>query len=239
VIRAFCRDLGAHWTVEVWPRWWNAAGRWLIDWELRADGRPSKTEVAAALAAHRGASRYAGQVELSTAAGEAINWARACMRPGAAAIVDTETTGLDAGDVVIEIAAIDACTGQVLLDTLVNPGGVPVHPDARRVHGIGDAALAAAPAWAQVLPAFLTAVQERRIIAYNASFGTARIADTHQHAGLARALLPPLAQWDCLMEARSAWARIGHWLPLGGGHRALDDCLHAWQVMRAMAAPLR
>lgn len=90
------------------------------------------------------------------------------MRPGAAAIVNTETTGLGAGDVVIEIAAIDACTGQVLLDTLVNPGGVPVHSDARRVHGISDAALAGAPAWAQVAPAFLAAVQGRRIVAYNA-----------------------------------------------------------------------
>ena len=73
----------------MWPRWWNAAGRWLIDWELRADGHPSKSEVAAALTAHRGASRYTDQVELSTAAGEAIDWARARMRPGAAAIVDT------------------------------------------------------------------------------------------------------------------------------------------------------
>lgn len=57
--------------------------------------------------------------------------------------INTETTDLDG--VVIETAVVDACTGQVLLDTLVNPGGIPVSgwetPNwtSQRPHGAGPA----------------------------------------------------------------------------------------------------
>lgn len=237
IIRAFCQEVGSRWGVEVWPRFWNAADCWEIDWELREDGHPAKAEVGAALAAHRGASKYTASVTLSTAVGEVINWARACLRPGAAVVVDTETTDLDG--VVIEIAVVDACTGQTLLDTLVNPGGVPVGDGARAVHGISDDELAGAPGWADVLPAFLAAVGRRRILAYNAEFDSSVIAATHRHAGLPDAALPPRGRWDCLMNARSAWARVGYWMPLGGGHRALGDALDARTVLQAIAAPLR
>ncbi|GAA3169081.1 hypothetical protein ACFQES_48515 [Nonomuraea salmonea] len=52
-VRAFCAQLSADYSVEVWPHWWNAGDTWEIDWEYREDGHPTKTEVAAALAAHR------------------------------------------------------------------------------------------------------------------------------------------------------------------------------------------
>ena len=84
----------------------------------------------------------------------------------AAVVLDTETTDLDG--VVIEIAVVDACTGETLLDTLVNPGGVPVSAGARAVHGITDDELATAPCWADVVPRFLAAAGARRNLAYNA-----------------------------------------------------------------------
>jgi hypothetical protein len=149
---------------------------------------------------------------LSTEVGDVIRQARADLEPGAAVVLDTETTGLDG--VVIEIAVIDAATGQVLLDTLVNPGGVPVEDGARAVHGISDRELAAAPCWADVVPAYLAAVAGRRVLAYNAAFDRERIAVTHARAGLRAMQLPPSARWDCLMEARSAWLRVGRWFPL-------------------------
>jgi Exonuclease len=237
VIRAFCQDLGGRWGVEIWPSFSNRDDCWEIDWELREDGHPTKAEVAAALSAHRGAARHAGCIVLSTAVGEVINWARACLRPGAAVVVDTETTDLDG--VVIEIAAIDACTGETLLDTLVHPDGIPVSDGARAVHGISDAELQDAPRWAEVLPAFQAAVGSRRVLAYNASFDCGTIAATHRHAGLPPGALPPPGQWDCLMEARSTWARIGYWMPLGGGHRARGDALDARAVLQAIATPMR
>jgi hypothetical protein len=83
VIRAFCTQLAAAWQVEVWPHFWNAGGQWEIDWEQLPGGHPTKDEVAAALAAHPGASRHAGSVVLSTAVGEVIRQARADLEPAA------------------------------------------------------------------------------------------------------------------------------------------------------------
>ncbi len=50
-------------------------------------------------------------------------------------ILDIETT--DLWGVICELAVIDAHSGEVLIDTLVNPG-VPITPEAHWVHGIGD-----------------------------------------------------------------------------------------------------
>ena len=57
--------------------------------EQRADGHPTKAEVARALAAHRGASKHAGNIVLSTAVGDVIRQACADLKPRTACIVDT------------------------------------------------------------------------------------------------------------------------------------------------------
>jgi DNA polymerase III epsilon subunit-like protein len=150
--------------------------------------------------------------------------------------INTETSDLDG--IVVEIAVIDAATGQVLLDTLVNPDGVPVEPGARAVHGISDEELAGAPRWADVVPEFLAAVDGRRILAYNSVFDHSRVRATHAHAGLPMGQLPPFSRWDCLMEAQSVWLRIGRWLRLGAGHRARGDAEAARQVLLRLAAPI-
>ncbi|GAA2440633.1 hypothetical protein GCM10010191_65700 [Actinomadura vinacea] len=188
------------------------------------------------MAAHHGASQHSDRITLSTAVGDVIRQARADLEPGAAVVVDVETTGLDG--VVVELAVLDAATGEVLLDTLVNPGGVLVEEGARAVHGIDDDSLAAAPSWEQVLPGFLAAVGDRRLLAYNAAFDSARIAATHAHAGQDAAQLPALGRWGCLMEAQSTWLRIGRWLPLGGGHRARGDAEAACPVLQQLVAPV-
>ena len=66
----------------------------------------------------------------------------------------------------VEIAVLDAATGDVLLDTLVNPG-CPVQPAARWVHSIGDDQLAASPPLAEVWPRLLEATAGRTVLAYN------------------------------------------------------------------------
>ena len=87
--------------------------------------------------------------------------------PGAGVILDTETTDLDG--YVVEVAVLDAATGDVLLDTLVNPG-CPVQPAARWVHGINDGQLAESPPLAEVWPRLLAATAGRTVLAYNAEF---------------------------------------------------------------------
>ncbi|SDI46816.1 Exonuclease [Sinosporangium album] len=236
-VRAFCGRLSADYGVEVWPHWANTADLWEIDWEIRADGHPTKAEVAAALDAHRGAAGHRDRIVLSTQVGTVIRWARKCLEPGAAVVIDTETTGLDADDVVVELAVVDAATGEALMNTLVHPGGVSMSPGAQAVHGITGAELENAPSWDQVAPQFVASVQGREVLAYNAAFDLARIAATHRRSGLDTGQLPPADRWGCLMEARSIWARTGRWLPLGGGHRALDDAREARRVLQAIGTP--
>jgi hypothetical protein len=87
------------------------------------------------------------------------------------------------------------------------------------VHGIGDAELAAAPSWEEVASHFLAAIRGRHALAYNAPFDAGRILTTHSMAGLDVTELPRPDQWWCLMRARSVWARVGYWLPLGLSER--------------------
>jgi hypothetical protein len=238
VIRAFCAQLGAQHSVEVWPHWVNATDTWEIDWERRADGHPTKDEVTHAIGEHPAAASYRREIVLDTPAGEVIRWARAMLEPGAAVVLDTETTDLDG--VVIEIAVLDAATGEVLLDTLVDPAGTPINPAARAVHGITDVELAEAPAWAAVYPQLLQVIGDRHVLAYNAAFDCDVITRTTAAAGLDAAPLEQLRtgdRWGCLMNARSDWARLWRWLPLGGGHRARGDALDALRVLRMLGAP--
>lgn len=234
IVRAWCGQVSLDWEVEVWPRWFNAADRWEIDWEQTRDGHPTVDEVAASLRAHHGARVYARQISLSTKVGDVIRWARACLEPSTAVVVDTETTGL-IDPVIVEIAVIDAATGETLLDTLVNPAGAVMEVEARATHGISDAELADAPTWEQVVPRFTDVVRGRQILAYNAPFDRAAVDVSHTHAGLNTETLPPRDAWRCLMDARSTWARVGHRIPLGGGHRALGDARDARTVLQQLA----
>ncbi|MEV0650015.1 3'-5' exonuclease [Phytomonospora sp. NPDC050363] len=219
VVHRFAAEVRADFSVEVWT-WYHGAGGWEIDWERDENGGPSVAQVKAMLDADTAMAPYASHVQLSSQAGAAIRWARAMLEPGAAVIVDTETTDLFGR--VIEIAVIDAATGATLLDTLVNPG-VPIEPGAQAVHGLRDADVADAPTWAKVLPKLRKVTKGRQIIAYNADYDqTVILRDTH-HAGLKPLHLDDDARWSCAMQARSDHARSWRWMPLGGGHRALGD----------------
>lgn len=72
--------------------------------------------------------------------------------PGAAVILDTETTSLQG--YIVEIAVLDTHNGRILLNTLIKPG-CRIESDARAVHGITAAELRDAPPLATVLPRLL------------------------------------------------------------------------------------
>jgi DNA polymerase III epsilon subunit-like protein len=133
---------------------------------------------------------------------------------------------------------IDAATGETLLNSLINPG-IPISHSAFRTHGISDSDVANAPSWPDMLPELLRITKSRKILAYNADYDIRIIrAECHRyhlhprHFGDCR-------NWDCVMSRRSNWLRTRRWLPLGGSHRALDDCLSALDVLRNLAAPPR
>lgn len=231
VVRAWCRELHATYNVEVWHHWANAKDTWEIDWELNEEGHPTLAEVEVSLAGHA-AARYSTGIRLSTEVGEVIRWAREMLRPGRAAVLETNTTSLHG--VVLEVAALDPATGEVLVDTLVHPAGVPTEAAALEVHGITETMLTTAPHWSEVVPDLLAALDGRVICSYNAEFDERAIKSTQRHANLAPDELP--ADWRCLMTARSTWLRVGRWLPLGAGAaRALPRAESAREILLAFA----
>ncbi|HLD64208.1 MAG TPA: 3'-5' exonuclease [Candidatus Peribacteraceae bacterium] len=90
-------------------------------------------------------------------------------------VFDVETTGLDPrrGHRIVEIAGMRiengvACEDRTFL-SLVNPER-PIPAEARQVHRISDADVAAAPTIDQVLPLFLNFASDSILVAHNADF---------------------------------------------------------------------
>lgn len=234
VIRTWVRKISAAEGIDMWAWWSRSRNRWEIDWHPRADGTPSSADITAAIAAEPAVAAHRSHIELGCETGAAIRFARAMLEPGAAVIVDTETTDLFGA--VCEIAAIDANTGRVLLDTLVNPE-TPIQPGAEDIHGISDEEVAQAPRWPVVYRRLLRITRGRTILAYNADYDyDVILADCRRH-GITPRRLADRAHWADVMLPRSAHARTQRWLPNGGGHRALDDVHQTRQHLLRMTEP--
>ncbi|MGV9679123.1 3'-5' exonuclease [Nocardia sp. NPDC003482] len=235
LIRAFLEGFGADHGIEMWAWWVPGPDVWEIDWERRDDG-PTKTDVAAAIDAQPALRAHRDAIQLGAVAGAAIRFARSRLEPGAAVILDTETTDLYGA--ICEIAVIDAATGRVLLDTLVNPQA-PITAGAAAIHGLTDTEVTAAgvPTWPQVYRRLLRVTRGRRILAYNADYDHTVIAQDCARHGITRTRLTDRALWDDVMVPRSDHTHTHRWLPNGGGHRALADTLTTRQHLLRMTAP--
>lgn len=172
----------------------------------------------------------------------AICWAKEVLRnPRSWRIVDTETTGLDCRDRIVEIAVVDL-TGAPLLNTLVQPTGEWfMSPDAEAVHGISSDDLADTPTFPEVYPELVKALGECSILAYGANFDAGMVASEITKAGLLP--LPNYRRWHCLMQKYSVWCgewsyhhEDYRWQALSGSHRALGDSLAALSCLNEMAS---
>jgi DNA polymerase III epsilon subunit-like protein len=236
IIRQFVAELGDRLSVGVWTYHNSATDRWKIGWEELEPGNPSKAQILDAITADKVVAQFCADIVLSTQAGAVITWARDMLQPGAACVLDTETVDLHAP--VCEIAVIDAATDETLLSSLVNPG-VPISHSAFSTHGIADIDVANAPTWPDVLPELLRITMNRKILAYNADYDIRNIRAECRRYHLHPGHLGGRRNWDCVMRRRSDWLRTRRWVPLGGSHRALDDCLGALDILRGLAAPPR
>ncbi|MEU9837326.1 3'-5' exonuclease [Streptosporangium sp. NPDC048047] len=178
----------------------------------------------------------------------ATAWAREVLADPATVILDTETTGLY-GSYAVSVAVVTT-TGAVLLDTLLNPQ-VPIPAEATAIHGITDAAAAAAPTFGAILPQLTEAVHGRRVVVYNEAFDVGVLtrelkrhfgaADAERAEQLAAAWLGS-ARWECAMERYACWYGDWSnyrgdytWQPLRGDHDALGDCRAVLRRLWAMA----
>lgn len=96
--------------------------------------------------------------------------------------LDTETTGLNAYDEIIEISIIDD-DGAVLFESLVKPSQ-RIPSDSTRIHGIQDADVSGARSWPAVWPQVRSALFGRMIVIYNEEFDLRMMQQSHRRYGL-------------------------------------------------------
>ncbi len=173
----------------------------------------------------------------------AVRWAQDLAARQDWVVVDTETTGTRHLDEVVQVAVLDS-GGETLLSTLLRPAqSIPV--EVVRIHGITDARVASAPAFAEVRHELQALVAGKTVIAYNAEFDSRLLTQT-----AFRHRVPVLnARWECAMKRYSAF--VGRWserygnyayvaLPRKGAlagqlHDALADCQATRELILEMA----
>lgn len=163
-------------------------------------------------------------------------------------ILDTETTGLESGNSIVEIALINLA-GQPLFQSLIHPES-PMTAAAQAIHHISAADLEQAPrfaeVWLQIQP-----LLERPFASYNLSFDLRLIAQTAYRAKVQMPVGWTLKGECCLMElyatfwGEERWDGGYRWQSLAdacrqqqiqpGNHRALSDAQAALAVLKAIA----
>jgi len=150
-------------------------------------------------------------------------------------ILDTETTGLE-GSEIVEIAVIDQ-EKQVMMNTFVKPL-YSIPDEVIRIHGITNEMVINSPSFADIYDQLAQILTGQNVLIYNANFDDGIISGCCRRYHLPRIKFNS----DCLMEMYAMF--VGEysdyyddykWQPLNKGHRALDDCLRAFEVLEEMA----
>ena len=88
-------------------------------------------------------------------------------------ILNTETTGLNPmqGDRMVELSAVEICNWQIgrSFHTYINPG-IPIPDASVRIHGISNADVHDAPAFAEIAPEFLAFIEDGTLVIHNTPF---------------------------------------------------------------------
>ena len=90
------------------------------------------------------------------------------VRPENYIMLDTETTGLNAYDEIIQLALVNL-KGEVIYQQYFKPS-VPSSPEAYEVHKLSDEFLATQPRWSSCWPAIEALLKDKVILIQNASF---------------------------------------------------------------------
>lgn len=152
-------------------------------------------------------TRYARLMDKTGAA----EWARELLA-GEFVIVDTETTGFEADDEIIQIGIVDH-TGATAFESLIKPAK-PITNS--QYHGITDETVKDAPGFEAVYPAIRAALEHKRVIAYNADYDWRMLRQEWERHGLAPIVAIPGVS-HCAMHQYAAFN--GDWNDYRGNYR--------------------
>jgi len=153
----------------------------------------------------------------------AAQWARELLSTGGFVIFDTETTGFEDHDEIIQIGIIDQ-GGNTVLDRLIKPGQPILNS---RYHGITDEMVKDAPAFPAVYKQIKAAFDGKTVLAYNWDYDARMLAQVCRKHDLAPVLGVPDVSGNCVMEWYAQFN--GEWNDYYGNYR--------WKKLReALAA---
>ena len=172
------------------------------------------------------------------------------IRSGQFLILDTETTGLERGEVV-QIGVIDS-SGKTIINTFVKPVE-PIPASTTRIHGITNQMVATAPRFGDVIDSLRQALNGQQVIVYNAVYDRKMLHQSAEAAGIEKTEWKDISRWWCAMEgfaevygeynsARRSyrWQKLAtaaryYGIPLVEEHSALGDCLTTLAICKHMA----
>lgn len=162
--------------------------------------------------------------------------------------LDTETTGLNDDDEIVEIAIINH-DGIRELESLIRPT-IPIPISATRIHGISDPMVRQAPFWNHLWLQVNDLLKDRIICTYNSDFDRRMMQQSnrkfklpwdpeHNFFDIMGLFSIYNQEWDPihrnyrLIRLENAGTKMGIHLP--NSHRALDDARLARAVLHSIA----
>jgi DNA polymerase-3 subunit epsilon len=162
--------------------------------------------------------------------------------------IDTETTGLEKTDEIIEISIVDY-DGKLLFTSLIKPSR-PIPSEAQRIHHITNKDVASSQAWPIVWPSIRSFLYGRTVAAYNTPFDLRMMQQSHSRYNLPwreslksvdvltifsefRGVYDPMHRSMKLFRLEEAGAFFK--IPLMNTHRSEADALLVRAVLHSIA----
>lgn len=157
-------------------------------------------------------------------------------------ILDTETTGLNRWDEIIELAILDM-KGNTLYESLFNPlESIP--NEATQIHGITNEMVQNSPSFLEEWETIWSILKDKTVLIYNSRFDVNMIYQTLEKSDLL--FCDDSFKSFCVMEFFKDYIDSRRWVKLSDAcdlmgveveqnHRATDDCKMVLELIKAIA----